>query len=292
MFRHILVPLDGSLHAESALPVAARIARASAGMLILLRTISAVSENEQNAGTSWSSFLQGKLQSEQEEAQQYLARIASSASLAGLALSVVVPRGPIAAAIQTAVQSYQVDLLICREQPACPGSRQEPFGPFADQISRSLTIPVLLLPEQEPLHDPLAEAGKTIDCLVAFTGPQPESALIPPASALVCALAGRRPGNLHFMPFSALHAQKADGFPVATKRPDPRMAAHSQQPVPRRSAVLLREEQTKQAAAEEPEHCRIVVLRIPLPQADDNALEEVAVHPRLLVPLNTHLSHA
>ncbi len=33
MFQRILVPLDGSLRAERALPVAARIARASAGSI-------------------------------------------------------------------------------------------------------------------------------------------------------------------------------------------------------------------------------------------------------------------
>ena len=44
MFRHILVPLDGSLQAERALPLAARLARASDGMLILVRAIAAFPE--------------------------------------------------------------------------------------------------------------------------------------------------------------------------------------------------------------------------------------------------------
>lgn len=202
----------------------------------------------------------------------------------------MVPHGPIVAAIQTAVQSYQVDLLVCRKQPACPGSRQEPLGPFVDQVCRALDIPVLLLPEQEPLHDPLAEAGKSIDCLVAFAGLEPESALIPPAVALVSALAGRRPGNLHFTPLSDLRSQKADGPSVATTHPDPRFVAPSQQPMARRSAVLLREVQAKREAAEEQERCRVVVLSRPLHQADDDAFREVAAHPCLLVPLNIHLS--
>lgn len=37
MFRHILVPLDGSLRAELALPVAVRLARAAGGSLTLMR---------------------------------------------------------------------------------------------------------------------------------------------------------------------------------------------------------------------------------------------------------------
>src|SRR5689334_5410117 len=39
MFQRILVPLDGSSRAEQALPVAARIARASGATIVLLRAI-------------------------------------------------------------------------------------------------------------------------------------------------------------------------------------------------------------------------------------------------------------
>ena len=37
MFQQILVPLDGSTLAEQALPVAARLARASGGSIVLVR---------------------------------------------------------------------------------------------------------------------------------------------------------------------------------------------------------------------------------------------------------------
>ena len=40
MFQHIVVPLDGSPRAERALPVAARIARASGGSILLLQVVS------------------------------------------------------------------------------------------------------------------------------------------------------------------------------------------------------------------------------------------------------------
>jgi nucleotide-binding universal stress UspA family protein len=39
MFRRILVPLDGSARAEQALPIAARLAQASGGSLLLLRVV-------------------------------------------------------------------------------------------------------------------------------------------------------------------------------------------------------------------------------------------------------------
>ncbi len=39
MFQRILVPLDGSEGAERAIPVAARIARASGGSIVFMRVI-------------------------------------------------------------------------------------------------------------------------------------------------------------------------------------------------------------------------------------------------------------
>ncbi len=44
MFQRILVPLDGSTRAERAIPVAARIARASNGSVVLVRVVSTVIE--------------------------------------------------------------------------------------------------------------------------------------------------------------------------------------------------------------------------------------------------------
>jgi hypothetical protein len=39
MFKRMIVPLDGSTRAEGAIPVAARIARASGGTIILLQVV-------------------------------------------------------------------------------------------------------------------------------------------------------------------------------------------------------------------------------------------------------------
>ena len=44
MFQRILVPLNGSSCAESALPLAAYLARATAGSLVLVRVVSIATE--------------------------------------------------------------------------------------------------------------------------------------------------------------------------------------------------------------------------------------------------------
>lgn len=44
MFKHVLVPLDGSLRAERALPLAARIVRVTGGSITLLRVVTTPDE--------------------------------------------------------------------------------------------------------------------------------------------------------------------------------------------------------------------------------------------------------
>ena len=48
MYKRILVPLDGSKRAESAVPIAARIAQASGGWVILLQVAAIPIEIETN----------------------------------------------------------------------------------------------------------------------------------------------------------------------------------------------------------------------------------------------------
>ena len=280
MFQHILVPLDGSLRAESAIPVAARLARASEGMLIFLRPVSTAPEDEYAAGTG-SPIFQAALQSEQEEAQHYLMGIASSRSLAGLPIIVSAPHGPVVANIQVTVQTYQADVLVCCAQPELGGFHRL-LDPFVEQLSQHLAIPLLLLPAQEPLHNPLLEPGEPITCLVAFTGSQPEPALIPPAASLLAALAGQQPGHLHCAPLRSVLSRSA------MTHPDLPGAASSQnqQRFAGRSAVLLKEAQTEArlAAKQAPRPREVIVLGMPLFDTERDALREVARYPRLLVP--------
>jgi nucleotide-binding universal stress UspA family protein len=45
MFQRILVPLDGSARAERALPMAAKVARASGGSILLLQVVASPGES-------------------------------------------------------------------------------------------------------------------------------------------------------------------------------------------------------------------------------------------------------
>lgn len=108
MFQRILVPLDGSLRAERALPLAARLARASQGMLILLRVVSAVAEDDPET-PSQSLVMRTLAQTQMEEADRYLTALASSQALGEISLTVAALPGCVVSTIRTAIQTYKAD---------------------------------------------------------------------------------------------------------------------------------------------------------------------------------------
>jgi nucleotide-binding universal stress UspA family protein len=74
MLQRILVPLDGSVRAEYALPVAARLARTTGGTLILLQVYQAMP----------SKFVLNDYTAEAASATAYLAQVAARPDLAGI----------------------------------------------------------------------------------------------------------------------------------------------------------------------------------------------------------------
>jgi nucleotide-binding universal stress UspA family protein len=83
MFQHILVPLDGSARAEQALPLAARLARASNRTLNLVRVVDIQYRIAWQAPDLPIDF-DRLLAAEQEAASSYQAKTARADELAGL----------------------------------------------------------------------------------------------------------------------------------------------------------------------------------------------------------------
>jgi Universal stress protein family. len=77
MFRHILVPLDGSSRAERALPVAALLARASHGSVVLLRVVNTATEYWPALNVQ-SVLVESVIEANLEEAKTYLGQVAAS----------------------------------------------------------------------------------------------------------------------------------------------------------------------------------------------------------------------
>jgi len=207
MFRCILVPLDGSLRAERAIPVAAHLARASQGMLILLRVVSAAAGFR--PGVPSSPLRQAAIQNELDQARQYLKAIASSSQLAGLSLTVAAPQGSVVSTIQDIIQTYGVDLVVLCEPNGPQGVHPLP-NVFVEQLLAHLSVPLLLLPGQGPLALSSSTGVRhPITFLVAFDGPQPAPYLIEPTVALEGALTDQERGQIHFVPLASIVSSSA-----------------------------------------------------------------------------------
>jgi nucleotide-binding universal stress UspA family protein len=80
MFQRIVVPLDGSIRAERAIPVAARIARASGGYVVLLRVVSAATAYWPNM-VAEPTMRQVAIDADLTEAEKYLSEVATCTKL-------------------------------------------------------------------------------------------------------------------------------------------------------------------------------------------------------------------
>lgn len=124
-FKRILVPLDGSTAAESAISHAARLARTFKAKVILLRVLDASRDNDQADCIDW--------RMRKAEANRYLHGLAASDSLTGLTTVVKLDEGrPAECIIQTAEESG-ADLILMSAFGAS-GQSGFPFGGTAHKI--------------------------------------------------------------------------------------------------------------------------------------------------------------
>src|SRR5690348_10545950 len=113
MFRRVLVPLDGSRMAERALPIAARIARAAGGTIILVRVVTTPLEQQPTLTPSFpSGSIQAILEMGRIEANTYLRKIAASSDLQAVATEIEVRIGQPVSIILSVAHSRDVDLVV------------------------------------------------------------------------------------------------------------------------------------------------------------------------------------
>src|SRR2546430_17485712 len=111
MFQRILVPLDGSLRAEQAIPIASRIANASHGSIILVRVLDLFLD------FSWPMArapedLSDAIELERANANAYLEELAQMVAVSGLNVTTKVIAGKPADALLSVVQNMQADLIV------------------------------------------------------------------------------------------------------------------------------------------------------------------------------------
>jgi nucleotide-binding universal stress UspA family protein len=180
MFETILVPLDGSARAEQAIPVAARIAQANDGMVILLRVLN------QPQQYIWYPLGQEPAYSasyeERGQVLHYLRDLTFSEPLRVLATSIEVARGDPAEVILDMAQSYHASLIVMNSHGES-GPIRWFFGSVSLKVASHGRVPVLVLrPEQDRVSTSLNGQLRPLRVLVPLDGsPCSEEALLPAA---------------------------------------------------------------------------------------------------------------
>ncbi len=194
MFQRILVPLDGSTRSELALPVAARIARAVGGSVVLLQVVS-VTVDGRPFYVPNTSFMQAVLNDELAKAREYLVHIARSDDLLGIKTETEATLDVVAPTILTYAQLHKIDIIVMSSH-GLTGFKRWALGSVAQKVVRHSPVPVLLLREGGPadLH---SDATHPLRALVALDGSSLAETVLEPTAHLVAALAAPAAGALH-----------------------------------------------------------------------------------------------
>jgi nucleotide-binding universal stress UspA family protein len=198
MYKRILVPLDGSLRAERALPVAADLARAGSGEVILTWIVTEPTylRREEDQPPTAEAVLAG----ERETALRSLKDVAQRLALAGVTTQMEVRVAPtVAPALLDMIQTVHADLVIMCSHGRT-GFQRWTLGSVAQKIARHATVPTLVLRADGPdLMGATGDGPRSMRALAPLDGsPEAETAL-DPAAHLVAALATPGQGALHLL---------------------------------------------------------------------------------------------
>jgi nucleotide-binding universal stress UspA family protein len=196
MFQRILVPLDGSTLAERALPVAARLARACGGTIILFRSLSFLPEL-----VSYMAFQQiaiaPTVSIELGKYKVYLDKTASKKVLVGIAVETEAVLDEPVPGILSAVERHHSDLVVMSSH-GYTGIMHWVLGSVAEKVARLSTVPVLLRPESSNLGNTTAHED-LLQVLIPLDGSERAETAIVPAGQMVSALSVPGRGGLHLL---------------------------------------------------------------------------------------------
>ena len=198
MFKRILVPLDGSERAEQAIPVATSIARVSGGTVILLQVATmpldfAWQSMEASLNMPEALFLQ------QSSIKEYLATLAATKELEGVATITAVAEGVPAEAILSVASSQQVDLIVMCSHGRT-GFKRWMLGSVAQKVARHSPVPVLVLRKGAGVPTNIHPLGmRPVRVLVTLDGSALSESALLPAATLTAVLSAPLDGELHLL---------------------------------------------------------------------------------------------
>ena len=194
MFARILLPLDGSAFAEEALPVAARIARASRGSIHLLTVVkSPLDLGEENDFDP--ELSEQEIETGTTVASDYFRTLVASPMLEGIPVTTEIAPGLSPQYILAAARSGEFDLTVLSSHGRT-GIARWVLGSVAHAQAHESMVPTLVLREHETaalLAHP--DAARPLRVLVPLDGSPLAEAALEPAAQLVASLAAQ--GELH-----------------------------------------------------------------------------------------------
>jgi nucleotide-binding universal stress UspA family protein len=218
-FKRILVPLDGSERAERAIAVAARIAQASRGSVLLVQVVT-----PPVMGVIGSAPIELSIEASLGAASDYLKQVARREELADVEVHRKALQGiSTATALLDAIELYHCDMaVICSHGRS--GLTRWALGSIAQKLVREAPIPVLVLRPDGPLLLP-AKPGdeRTVRALVTLDGSALAEAALLPAARVVAAFTAPGHGELHLLRV-VLPADTARETPALPYR-DPKVVA-------------------------------------------------------------------
>jgi len=195
MFKHILVPLDGSQQAEQAVATAARLARSMGASLLLLEAVHPLTRFSLYA-SGVAPYLQQLQEKSLADATTYLSRVAHDLEVEGIETHIEICSGEPAPLILDITQKEEIDLIVLCSH-AHTGFSRWALGSTSLKVIRQSTVPVLLL--REKTLKPLEKLDHPFRAVVALDGsPFAEAALLP-AAHFVAAMNAPGEGEMHFV---------------------------------------------------------------------------------------------
>ena len=149
MFKHILVPLDGSELAETALPLARELARGFDAAVTLFSVARPPYLAVEVGGHAYTELLTDLRSQVRLETEQYLGRWQRRLQAEGRVVHQRIVEGePVAELILDAVEDAGIDGIVMSTHGRGGVSRWV-FGSVADKVLQQATVPVLLVRAQE-----------------------------------------------------------------------------------------------------------------------------------------------
>ncbi len=199
MFQRILVPLDGSKQAERAIPVAASLARASGGSIVLVRIVLPPVEYGKYAAPHLKVWERRFYEANRSEAASSLANtlLKHSHELAGITTDIGVATGLVTPTIFSVAQREQADLIVmCSKDEA--KMKRWMFGSAAQEAVQHSPVPVLVV-HGHGMKSFIPGPAQPLHVLVTLDGSRQAEQALPAALQILEATAKLGQVTLHLV---------------------------------------------------------------------------------------------